>query len=339
MRHTLSHRSATAVAVFCVLVSCGRKPKEDKPAAVVGADTITVGEIKEIATDTSAASLKRAAMQASLSKRAARPADTARYRKSVDEVAQQLALRTSREWTSSQASSLLNATRALRAEIDTAADPAAVARRVDSLAGSVDLLCRSDTGAAAPESAAAMPVISDTSAQGRRAALAAVIRKAFALSPELADILADFAAEDVEGGRDSMAVKDIVKGLVYEPKEDLAKESMPLSSRRRDNSAEALRHRTRASIMDSIGRHLPHLEALYKKRLKIHQNIAGTVVVSFRVDAAGRVMSARVVRSDIREDEFLKPFAEYVKTIRFRPIPRRVGPMTFEFPFEFKAES
>ena len=326
----------------CMLMSCGGKGKEEKAVAVVGDDTLTMGDLKKLAADTvrDAAKLRRIALQTSLAKKAAKPADTARYRQMVDEVAQQLSLRSDREWNTEEAAVLLAAARALKAQFDTVQDPGAVVRYMDSLSASVALLCKTTAGSTESKQEKLAAGSVDTTEAGRRTALAAAIRRAFALSPELAEILIDFAKEDASPEDDSVSVKDIVKGLVYDRSKAPDKETREHEARhvRRDNSALALRYRNRKSIVDSISRHMVSLEALYKKKLKVHQEMAGKVIVSLRVDASGRVMSARIVASDIRERDFLKPFLAYVKNIRFKPIPQKVGPMTFEFPFEFKAE-
>jgi TonB family protein len=67
--------------------------------------------------------------------------------------------------------------------------------------------------------------------------------------------------------------------------------------------------------------------------------MAGTVMVSFCVDTSGMVVSAGVIKSDISEAEFIADLLAYLKSIRFRPVPKNAGSMTFTFPFEFKAES
>ncbi len=341
-KQTLLVMLVSWVLACCLVAGCGKKRIERKPVAFVGNDTLTVEDLKRLSADTvkSAVELRRLALQTSLAKRTALPRDTAAHRQRVDEIAQQLSLRSDREWTSAQASALLAAARAVWAEIDTTADPAAVVKHIDSVLASIRLV--SDTGGTPKAVALSGSAVSagDTSAAGKRAALSAALAHSLGLTPELAEIVADFAEEDAGRRADSVSVKDIVKGLVYDPSKEAFRQAARPEVEHvvHDNSALALRYRTRNSIVDSISKHMPYLEALYKKQLKIHQTMAGKVVVSFRVGASGAVMSVRIVRSDIRERDFLKPFAAYVETIRFRPIPAKVGPMTFEFPFEFKAE-
>jgi TonB family protein len=91
--------------------------------------------------------------------------------------------------------------------------------------------------------------------------------------------------------------------------------------------------------MRSIEAHNANLEALYRKQLKINQDMEGVVYVTFRVSPDGTVLSASIKSSDIADPDFLDPFLDYVTTIRFEPIPERVGKMRFDFPFEFRPGS
>jgi|GEM_PF-5901388 len=335
-----------AVAVGCMVSMCGRKKGAvEKPVVVLGKDTLTAEELTKMSGDTALtpAQIRRTALLVSLAKKAPVPADTARFTKDVDEISEQMSLRSGRQWTRQQVASLLQASRALKGMVDSTKDAAVVMRHLDSLFRQVIMI----GGRPVDGGGNAFPAPVDMEPKKRigmtetemRLALASIVGRAFQLPPELADIVAGYAFEDEARRGESAALSDIVKGLVYDPSKEMRREKRPeIAPAQRDNSAVALRYRTRASIMDSIGRHLPYLEAIYKRQLKIHQTMSGTVIVSFRVDAGGKVMAAHITRSDIREKDFIDPFLEYVRSIRFRPIPEQVGPMTFEFPFEFKAE-
>jgi TonB family protein len=99
--------------------------------------------------------------------------------------------------------------------------------------------------------------------------------------------------------------------------------------------AMALKYRSRETIQDSIGRHIPNINVLYKKKLKMYPNMEGTVWITFRVDPSGRVISAKVKSSDITEKDFIDPFLAYTQRIHFKSVPQEVGDMSFVFPFEF----
>lgn len=100
----------------------------------------------------------------------------------------------------------------------------------------------------------------------------------------------------------------------------------------------ALKFRSQASIRTSIGNHLPNVNLVYKKTLKIHPDVKGTVQVRFCVNPSGKVVSAEVRSSDIRQKDFIADLLHYVRTIRFKTIPEDIGEMTFVFPFEFNVE-
>ena len=100
----------------------------------------------------------------------------------------------------------------------------------------------------------------------------------------------------------------------------------------------ALKFRSKESIRSSIGNHLPNINLVYKKKLKIYPDVKGTVQVCFCVDPSGKVVSAEVRSSDIRQQDFIADLLQYVRTIRFKTIPEDVGEMTFVFPFEFNVD-
>ncbi len=82
----------------------------------------------------------------------------------------------------------------------------------------------------------------------------------------------------------------------------------------------ALKYRPQQLISDSIKKHIPTLEAIYKKQLKIHPNLNGTVWVTFVILPDGTVASTQVHSADIGEKDFLTPFSQYVQRIRFSRI-------------------
>ena len=103
-----------------------------------------------------------------------------------------------------------------------------------------------------------------------------------------------------------------------------------------ENSALALKFRNQQSINTTVSEHIPNLEVLYKKELKLYPEMSGTVYVTFKVSYAGEVILAEIKSSEIENEKFIVPLLDYVKKIKFKAIPENVGNMTFEFPFEFK---
>ncbi len=174
---------------------------------------------------------------------------------------------------------------------------------------------------------------------------------ALGVSWEVAELIVEFT-EKTPQKKSSVAleeVKEMVSGLVSSPsvfekgnKKIRAGKSGGSEDRRidlkSDNSMEALRYRSYQSILDSIHEHIPNLRELYKKHLKTNPSMAGKVVLTFRVEAAGSVAGAEIKTSDISNKEFLEPLLSYVRTMRFKPIPEKIGLMSFDFPFEFYPE-
>jgi TonB family protein len=164
------------------------------------------------------------------------------------------------------------------------------------------------------------------------------------VSSEIAELIDEFlhtdttAATPVSGN----SVKQMIKGLVSSPETAGEKKRLPVrkttATEPKDNSAATLRYRDQKSIRDSITKHIPNLQQLYKKNLKKSSALRGNVVVTLRVAPGGRVISVRIKSTEISDKTFMKPFVAYLKTMRFKPIPAKAGAVTFDFPFEFNAE-
>ncbi len=170
------------------------------------------------------------------------------------------------------------------------------------------------------------------------------------LSPEVAGLLIEFVAAPAAQPTvmDDKKLEELVTGLVSSPKslqDSVRRKAVAAKAKgekqaveQPDNSAEALRYRNQQSVRDSIEKHIPNLKQLYKKNLKIDADLAGKVIVTFRVAAGGAVINVSIKASEIDNMAFLRPFVAYLKTIRFKPIPEKIGAMKFDFPFEFNAE-
>jgi TonB family protein len=236
------------------------------------------------------------------------------------------------------ASSVFGAARALRSVVSDA-DSAATATYLDSLHSSIHGLGDSLGRAPLPSSS----FFADTGAAHRMELLATLLRSQLGHTPTAAALVAEFAMADGRALRDSIDMAGVVRGLVRDStgpgRESVARRPAASRRRRPDNSALALKFRDSQSIKDSIGKHTPNLQALYKRELKRHAGMSGTVYVTFRVAPSGKVLSATIKSTQIEEKDFLVPFIEYAGTMRFKPIPEHVGPMTFEFPFSFTPKS
>jgi TonB family protein len=169
-----------------------------------------------------------------------------------------------------------------------------------------------------------------------------IVTAVFGVSAEEAVTLVSFIRSDQRKTKSSSVdIGKMVKGICSKgtfPQSASTQKEAPPPELERKNALLALRFRPQESIRDSIARHLPDLELIYKKQLKLNEMAGGLVWVVFCVDAEGRVLSATVKSSAIANRQFQQLLAEYVRTIHFKAIPKNIGPMVFEFPFEFKSE-
>jgi len=156
-----------------------------------------------------------------------------------------------------------------------------------------------------------------------------------AISNECAVTLASFLSDEDSGT--TAGAKAMVQGLIA----DTAVRPVPSPAQKKnvkDNTAAALKFRSQESIRDSIAKHLADLQQMYKRQLKTGDYSSGTVWVLFWVDCSGRVVDARIKKSQIANKQFLERLEKYLKIIAFKPVPEACGTMNFEFPFDFKAE-
>jgi TonB family protein len=332
----MKHRPLFAFVVTCVLIAllagCSdtKKPRE---TVILGSDTVAIDSLMHLVPgDTAVDTLPFAVvLRELLARRATEVSDS-----TVEELGSTLSLRTGHEWSPRAARAAYGAARHLR-RIISGADRRAMAAYLDSARGRIGGL---QAGAPGPLPDSAR--FADTSETGRMELLTAILESQTGLSATSAALVAEYAMSEPRPSPDSIEVTGVVRGLVRDSttvKDSVSRRAIAPKGPPQDNSALALKYRGSGSIKDSIGKHTPNLEALYKKVLKRHAGMAGTVYVTFRVAPSGTVLSARIKSTQIEHEEFLNPFIEYAKTMRFKPIPERIGPMTFDFPFEFKPQS
>ena len=162
------------------------------------------------------------------------------------------------------------------------------------------------------------------------------------LPPQIGKVLAEFVTSSdsaTSKGPDAQtAIKGLLAGGIKSSKEKVGPKDAVAPNKNGPN--DPLRFRSQQSIKDSITRHIPDLEALYKKHLKMHQNMAGTVWVTFQISPAGSVLAAHIKTNTINEKDFLVALQDYlIEKVRFKSVPETVGSMAFEFPFDFSPEN
>lgn len=162
------------------------------------------------------------------------------------------------------------------------------------------------------------------------------------LPPQIGKVLAEFVTSSdfvTSQGPDAQTViKGLLAGGIKSKKEKAGPKDAVAP--KKNGSGDALRYRSQQSIKDSIARHIPDLEALYKKHLKMHQSMAGTVWVTFQISPAGNVLAAHIKTNTVSEKDFLVALQDYlIEKVRFKSVPETVGSMAFEFPFDFSPEN
>jgi hypothetical protein len=331
-------------AGLCLLLSlsgCVSKKQEGRTAAfLVGRDTLSVASARALIPDSSLSSdtrLSRAALQTMLARRQNDSRDSGRDGELFSDLSNQLSRQTGMSWSVAAAASLYLASKTVRDQCRQLPDARAVASYCDSLFASMV----KGSGHCTPHAIGMNDSLLSALSQVRtRRDVELLLRAIFSISPKTASVIADFLYSEEP---DNAAVADAsayVKGLLAGSSPAPAAKTPVVSLRRKpDDPMLALRYRSEKSIGDSIRRHIHTIEALYKKQLKLHQSLAGTVWVTFVIRPDGGVSAVRLRSSDISQKEFLLPFRDYVQRINFLKIPERVGPMTFEFPFEFSPEN
>ena len=120
----------------------------------------------------------------------------------------------------------------------------------------------------------------------------------FDLPSPASRIVGEFVATSEKEPKTALDMKSVIKGLVFDSTRQQVKKSRRATVAQaavvQENSKEALRYRSKGSIKDSIEKHIPDLEALYKKHLKMHPSMQGTVWVTFHINSDGSVINAQI---------------------------------------------
>ncbi|MFP4417257.1 MAG: TonB family protein [Fibrobacterota bacterium] len=264
---------------------------------------------------------------------------------------EQLSLTMNKEWSLQGTNLLFAAARQLHKRADTLHNSDELRQYLDSVISSIDLIEAQSSCFDSFRIPDTFLIPDDTSYVAQKKSLSLLLADVFYLGDEEAQVLSEFVLADkapamAVADQKQVTTKSVIKGLIADssqvsgqqrqgPKTVVKKKKQV----KKQDSRRALKYRGKESIRDSIANHIPQLQALYKKHLKVHQSMSGFVYVHFEVTAGGSVSSAAIRQSQIQEKEFIDPFMAYVKRIRFQPIPESVGSMSFDFPFEFSPES
>jgi hypothetical protein len=341
----MNHRivfSFVCLGAAMVLLTCSSGQQHGQRAAcVVGMDTLSLAEIQGMAPDSASVKdkISRAALQMTLSRESGHPCGGAvRDSGLYSDLSNQLSLQTGTGWSPQSAACLYSAAKAVRRKFKELPTARAVAVYVDSLFSSTVHL---DSGVLR-HMAVNDSLLATLDNEKTRQDLEKLLRSIFHISAKTAIVLADFLISEDAESTQATDVSSYIKGLVADTHPQTRQAPSSPASKAPpvvQDPKLALKYRPQQLISDSIKKHIPDLEAIYKKQLKMHPNLSGTVWVTFVILPNGSIASTQIHSADIGEKDFLNPFSQYVQRIRFSKIPDPVGPMTFEFPFEFSPEN
>jgi hypothetical protein len=345
MRHPA--RVCIAGALICMVMDCTQQKKTElQCVCAIGPDTLTPYRIRQLVPDSGSMSAQvrtvRAIFECMYAGRTTASGSTqdrqAAKQLSID-LSQQLGRQTGDAWTPEAARTLYDAAKYLKSKAAEVQSIPKVLACSESLFTAAVAFC--DTGSKRKIIACKDSLFKDWRTRqiaGNTEDLLSLLLKVPAPASRL---LCDFLNAAETTSSNGGEVQTMIKGLLFDSSSRRKTETRPMAVPvRKENTRAALKYRSQQSIKDSIARHVPSLEALYKKHLKVHQAMAGTVWVTFHISAAGTVLSAQLKTSSITEKDFLVPFQDYlIEKVRFKPVPEDVGSMSFAFPFEFSPEN
>ncbi len=348
-----------AAALYALMTGCTHGKKAPSAClCLVGGDTVSLAKIRELVPDSLpfTASVMRAARELAFAK-AAFGEDPKRIsgridRERVEDLARQLSRRSDKAWSVSAVQHLCDAVQTIADKQRQNGSLLSVLTYSDSLFSSLvvinDTILKKDLDLKKATSF-------DTSVcRTGHSCLEPLISFLFFLPLPESRLICEFV-DTVDNRQGALSgalssapvnVSSKIKGLVFDSARPLQKlQARPHRPARtpaviRNNSQACLRFRSQQSIKDSIEKHVPDLEALYKKHLKAHQTMKGVVQVLMQINPDGRVIHTRIKTSAISEKDFLDPLCDYIlKKIRFQRIPEKTGDMLVEFPFEFSPQN
>lgn len=342
MKCSIYRFSVFFAAVLVLSVTCGKKGHIQQNLVVIGSDTLTMSQISELDPVIAADSIRLRNVLVRLACAGRLPVHTD---STAALLAERLSLHSGVEWSEKAAELLRLAADSLITRSIAIKECLRICRAVDSM---VALYATAVNAPHAPFNCVSPDCTTITGEENNTLIL--LIMHCLGIQEELASTVVDFV-HPPKAAMVGVLAEDVVKGLVLTtppPGRNSSGTSSTIAEKHlagdapkpetQDNSVVALRYRTQTSIRDTIEKHIPNIKSLYRKTLKTDATLSGSVVVAIRVAASGEVLSAHITKSAITNQQFLDPFLTYLKTVRFLPIPLKVGNMTFEFPFEFDRE-
>jgi hypothetical protein len=341
---------SAGIIFFALFPECSRNKKtSDACAFIIGADTISLVTVNRLVPDSMTlhwkilrAALELACVATVRNSPSMRP-DSQLLGQIGRDLAGQLSRLSADQWTPIAGEKLYLAAKHLTIKQRELISSKRIAAYSDSLLSSMVAFCDSAAATDLRARTASAFNLSDTSDDS--VVLESLFQHLFYLSKAASRIVREFAFTAESQSTKTVDAASAVRGIVSNgsPKTRVKKLRTFAASHEittPKTSREALRFRNERSIKDSIEKHIPDLEALYKKHLKMHQNMEGVVWATFEISPAGEVLSAKIRTTAKMEKEFLLPFQDYlIRLIRFQKIPENLGNMVLEFPFDFSHEN
>jgi hypothetical protein len=332
------------VVLGCLVVNCVRKVRPaDECVFLIGRDTVSISMVNRLVPDSLSRQkkIKRAALELACARLYP---DSGQVKRNGSDLAIQMSRQSQEPWTPEAGMKLYAAAQIIISRAHETKSMAKACFFADSLFSTVMVVCDSTGFGEIRKKTIQFAEAAHLRKSDDPARYEQLLMVVFDLPQDLSRIVCEFVSAQETGPSQPKDMSSLVKGLVYDSASTRPKKSQVKAAASADslsqNSQMALRLRSKSSIKDSIEKHIPEIEALYKKYLKIHETMKGTLWVTFQIDASGKVKSAKIKSSSISEKDFLNPFHDYiVQNLHFTRIPQQAGMMSVEFPFEFAPEN
>lgn len=331
--------------VFGILfLRCQKQSLKEDTFIVIGSDTLSENELVQYCSDSVAYKTKAAKIGLMIAVADKAPVSIQQQKKHdkiINDLMELLYKESNKEWTYKAADKIYRASRVIKQGLESGSDIQPLQSVLDSASAHIVIFSDTQYNCTAPDMAS---LLQRHKSAEKRKLLALVLNDLFCFDTVSAFMISSFIySEDIAQIDTLKNVGQLIEGLSFNTtamlKEETVTQSQIENVKQKDhNIIVALQYRTQQSIADSIKKHIPYIQGLYKQQLRLNTSMEGIVYVTFQVNPSGSIASAQIKTSDITHQQFLTPFIEYVKKIHFKPVPENIGIMTFDFPFEFNPE-
>lgn len=320
----------TAVLIFLLILGCAKK-EISQSSVIIGKDTLMESSIKEMKVGAEEPDIQRALLFLAGAFLSNEKIDDESL---INDFKERLELESNEEWDEKSAEALYKTAVYLKKRY--AKDGGeAIARKFKSAVSG-------DLSISLPDKSFDIPSIKEDQELSKND-LEILMVKLAGFDNNTVKVVSEFAfmVTEENDSKDSN-VDDMVAGLVFDSasakRENAVKKGSTSVKKIVDNSKTLIKYRSLESIKDSISKHSINIQSIYKKQLKIDEEISGVIFVKFSINEAGNVVGVKVSRSEIKNKDLHENLLSYVKNIKFKSIPQGKGIMHFDFPFEFRSE-